>query len=75
MDANSDQGKAILATIDWLDDKKETAWDPHTAKGYETVGHFFVINRRYEEGIAVLPQGDRARPAALAARARSWAST
>ena len=51
MDANSDQGKAILATIDWLADKKETAWDPHTAKGYETVGHFFVLNRRYEEGI------------------------
>jgi tetratricopeptide (TPR) repeat protein len=51
MDANSDQGKAILATIDWLADKKETAWDPHTAKGYETVGHFFVMNRRYEEGI------------------------
>ena len=51
MDANSDQGKAILATIDWLADKKETAWDPHTARGYETVGHFFVMNRRYEEGI------------------------
>ena len=51
MDPNSEQGKAILATIDWLADKKETAWDPHTAKGYETVGHFFVLNRRYEEGI------------------------
>ena len=51
MDPNSVQGKAILATIDWLADKKETAWDPHTAKGYETVGHFFVLNRRYEEGI------------------------
>ena len=51
MDPKSEQGKAILATIDWLADKKETAWDPHTAKGYETVGHFFVLNRRYEEGI------------------------
>jgi tetratricopeptide (TPR) repeat protein len=51
MDPKSEQGKAILATIDWLADKKETAWDPHTAKGYETVGHFFVMNRRYEEGI------------------------
>jgi tetratricopeptide (TPR) repeat protein len=52
IDANSVQGKAILATIDWLADKKETQWDPHTAKGYETAGHFFVLNRRYEEGIA-----------------------
>ena len=51
MDPKSEQGKAILATIDWLADKRETAWDPHTAKGYETVGHFFVMNRRYEEGI------------------------
>ena len=51
MDPKSEQGKAILATIEWLADKKETAWDPHTAKGYETVGHFFVLNRRYEEGI------------------------
>jgi tetratricopeptide (TPR) repeat protein len=51
MDPNAEQGKAILATIDWLADKKETQWDPHTAKGYETVGHFFVLNRRYEEGI------------------------
>ena len=52
IDANSVEGRAILATIDWLSDKKETKWDPHTAKGYETAGHFFVLNRRYEEGIA-----------------------
>ena len=37
--------------MDWLADKKETAWDPHAARGYETTGHFFMINRRYEEGI------------------------
>jgi len=51
MNANSVQGRAILATMDWLADKKDTAWDPHTALGYETAGHFFVLNRRYEEGI------------------------
>ena len=51
IDANSVQGRAILATIDWLSDKKDSPWDPHTAKGYETAGHFFVLNRRYEEGI------------------------
>jgi tetratricopeptide (TPR) repeat protein len=68
IDANSVQAKAILATIDWLADKKETSWDPHTARGYETVGHFFVMNRRYEEGIQYLrkaiemdPQLDSAR--------------
>src|SRR5262249_48555490 len=32
-------------------DKKDTKWDPHSAKGYETTGHFFFINRRYEEAI------------------------
>lgn len=51
IDANSVQGRAILATIDWLADKKDTPWDPHSALGYETAGHFFIINRRYEEGI------------------------
>jgi len=51
MDAASVQGRAILAVIDWLADKKETPWDPHQARGYETAGHFFTINRRYEEGI------------------------
>src|SRR6202035_5756635 len=68
MDPNSVQGKAILATIDWHADKKETTWDPHTARGYETVGHFFVLNPRYEEGIQYLrkaiemdPQLDSAR--------------
>ena len=49
LDGNSVQGKAILATIDWLADKKDTGWDPHAAKGYETAGHFFTLNRRYEE--------------------------
>jgi tetratricopeptide (TPR) repeat protein len=52
MDANSVQAKAVLASMDWLADKKESPWDPHDAQGYATVGHFFVLNRRYEEGIA-----------------------
>lgn len=51
IDSNSVAAKAFLATIDWLSDKKNTPWDPHAAKGYEIAGHFFVINRRYEEGI------------------------
>jgi len=52
LDANSIQAKAVLATLDWLADKKESAWDPHAGKGYETAGHFFMLNRRYEESIA-----------------------
>ena len=51
MNANAVQGKAILATIDLLADKKDSPWDPHTGKGYETIARFFVLNRRYEEGI------------------------
>jgi tetratricopeptide (TPR) repeat protein len=51
IDPGSVGGKAILASIDWLADKKETSWDPHAARGYEIAGHFMTLNRRYEEGI------------------------
>ena len=68
LDSNSVQGKAILATIEWLADKKDTKWDPHDAKGYETAAHFFTLNRRYEEAngyyrkaIEMDPQLDSAR--------------
>jgi tetratricopeptide (TPR) repeat protein len=68
LDSNSVQGKAILAIIEWLADKKDSKWDPHAAKGYETAGHFFTLNRRYEEAdqyylkaLEVDPQLDSAR--------------
>jgi len=51
IDPKSSVAKGILAAIDWLSGKKETQWDPHDARGYATIAHFFVINRRYEEGI------------------------
>jgi tetratricopeptide (TPR) repeat protein len=51
MDPKSVQGKAILATMDWLADKKDSTWDPHEARGYETAAHFFMLNRRYPESI------------------------
>jgi tetratricopeptide (TPR) repeat protein len=70
MSPNSEQGKAILATIDLLADKKETAWDPHTARGYETIGHFFVMNRRYEEGIQYLRQAIELNPQLYSARSK-----
>src|SRR5579864_2139734 len=54
---------AIRAVIEWLDDKAETPhlenqWidrvlkiNPAYGEAYATAGHFFVINRRYTEGI------------------------
>jgi predicted Zn-dependent protease len=53
MDANSVQAKAILATMDWLAGKNDSTWDPHDARGYETAAHFFMLNRRYPESIAL----------------------
>jgi len=47
LDAQSVGGRAILASIDWLADKKDTASTPNTARGYRNRAHFFVINRRY----------------------------
>jgi cellulose synthase operon protein C len=52
IDANSSVGKAVLATLDFFQGKTQTSWDPHDARGYETMGRLFVINRRYTEGIA-----------------------
>jgi cellulose synthase operon protein C len=50
---------AIYASIDWLNDKKDSAWigrilkiNPVYGEAYATAGHFFVLNRRYVEAIA-----------------------
>jgi tetratricopeptide (TPR) repeat protein len=51
IDPNSIGGKAILATIDWLADKKETQWDPKTAVGYAMSARFMTLNRRYDEAV------------------------
>jgi Flp pilus assembly protein TadD len=49
---------AIRATLDFLHDKTESPWmdrllkiNPAYGEAYSTAGHFFVINRRYPEGI------------------------
>ena len=51
-------GLAVLASIDWLNDKPHSEWRDRILKvnsvygeAYATGAHFFVINRRYEEGI------------------------
>lgn len=69
IDANSPVAKGILASIDFLSGKKESAWEPHDAKGYETIGHFYVMNRRYEEGIEYFRKAIAADPALYTAHA------
>ena len=50
---------AIHAAIDFLDDKPNSPWldrilkiNPVYGEAYSTEGHFFVLNRRYNEAIA-----------------------
>jgi tetratricopeptide (TPR) repeat protein len=69
IDPKAVEARAILATMDWLADKKDSQWDPHTAEGYETAGHFFTLNRRYEEGIAYLRKAVEMDPTLHTARA------
>ncbi|MDE3197765.1 MAG: tetratricopeptide repeat protein, partial [Acidobacteriota bacterium] len=55
---------AVRASIDLLDDK-ESPWVTkigNRGEGYETVAHFFVINRRYEDGIAYYRKAIAAAP-------------
>ncbi len=66
---------SILATIDWLDDKKDSPWmdrilkiNPSYGTAYATAGHFFVINRRYEEGIQYYRKALEIQPTLWSAR-------
>jgi predicted Zn-dependent protease len=65
---------AVLASIDWLSDKPHSEWMDRILKvnstygeAYATGAHFFVINRRYEEGIKYYRM-------ALALNSRLWAA-
>jgi tetratricopeptide (TPR) repeat protein len=58
LDPESLDAMAVHASIDWLNDKNDTPWigrilkiNPIYGEAYSMGGHFFVINRRYEEGI------------------------
>ena len=73
---------AIHATIDWLGDKADTprlqnAWmdrilkiNPAYGEAYSTAGHFFVINRRYPEGIMFYRKALELNPRLWEARAQ-----
>jgi len=70
------QALAILATVDMMDDKPATEWTDRIAKinpkygqAYETMGHFFVLNRRYDEGIALFRKALELKPDLWTARA------
>ena len=69
IDANSPVAKGVLAAIDYLSGKKESSWEPHDARGYETIAHFFVMNRRYEEGIEYFHKAIALDPALYSAHA------
>jgi len=58
IDPESLDSMAILASVDLLHDKPQTQWmdrilkiNPVYGEAYSTAAHFFVINRRYDEGI------------------------
>ena len=68
---------AIRATVDWLEDKPETPWigrilakNPRYGEVYSTAGHFFVLNRRYEEGIRFYRKAIELQPDLWAARSQ-----
>ncbi len=50
---------AVLASMDWLSGKQTSPWmdriskiNPTYGEAYQTGAHFFVINYRYEDGVA-----------------------
>lgn len=52
------EAMSVRATIDWLADRDSSPWldrilkiNPTYGGAYATAGRFFVLNRRYEEGI------------------------
>jgi tetratricopeptide (TPR) repeat protein len=58
------EATAIKASIDLLADK-ESPWVAkigNRGKGYETIAHFYMINRRYEESIQYLVKAVTATP-------------
>ena len=74
------EAMALRATMDWLDDKPESPYldrilklNPAYGEVYAMAGRFFVLNRRYEEAIALLPQGPGTESESEQGARRSWA--
>jgi tetratricopeptide (TPR) repeat protein len=71
------QALSILAAIDLMNDKPGTEWtdrifkaNPKYGEAYETIGHFFVQNRRYDEGIAMFRKALELKPNLWSARTK-----
>ena len=76
IDPESLPAMAIHATIDWLNDRDGKPWmdrifqvNPVYAEAYATAGYFFVLNRRYEEGIRFYRKAIELNPRLSEARA------
>jgi tetratricopeptide (TPR) repeat protein len=74
---NALDAMAIRATVDWMDDKTGTPWigrilaiNPKYGEAYATAGYFFVINRRYEEGIQLYKKAIELKPDLWSARSQ-----
>jgi len=68
---------AVLASMDWLNGKTQSEWLPRILKinpvygeAYSTGGHFFEINRRYEEAIQYYRKALDLNPALWSARSQ-----
>jgi cellulose synthase operon protein C len=66
---------AVLASIDFLNDQASSPWmdqalkiNPVYGEGYATAAHFFVINRRYDEGIEFYQKALNLKPDLWSAR-------
>lgn len=77
IDARALDAMAIRAAIDFLGDKTQSPWMDRILKensqygeAYALTGHFFVINRRYEEGIQFYRKAIEIKPDLWSARAQ-----
>lgn len=68
---------AIHLSLDLLHDKKDSPWtdrilkiNPAYGEAYSTAGHFYVINRRYDEGIQAYRRALELNPRLWEARAQ-----
>jgi tetratricopeptide (TPR) repeat protein len=69
LDARALQAESILASADLLEHVSADAWLNRIAsehagdgRGYETIGYFLQLNRRYEDGIAYFRKAIAAEP-------------
>lgn len=77
MSPNALEAMAVLASVDILEDKPTSDWvgkalakDPKNGQVHETIAHFLVLNRRYEEGIEEYRKALKVQPDLWSARSQ-----